>query len=374
MRLHVFAIPHTITNEDYVSCAFTQKVLKFCKMMFLRGHTVYHYGHDKSDVICSDHISVTNNSILEEAYGIYNWKKDFFKHSGDDLAHRTFVKNAKDALRDRVKKNDIACIFWGFVHYEICASFKDDLIIVEAGMGCPNKPAAEFAVFESYALLHEMVGRHERYPRFYDAVIPNYFDKKDFIYNPYPKNYMLYLGRIIDCKGIRIAIDATEKAGKTLYIAGQGDLASFLNNTIPSHVIDIGFADIKARKELMSNAQALIAPTHYNEPFGGVTVEAMLCGTPIITTDWGAFAENNIHGITGYRCRTMEQFVWACKNIHLLSRLDCHKWASSNFTFDKVGAMYDEYFNSLLQVHNGQGGFYAENNSRQELDWLKKTI
>jgi hypothetical protein len=122
----------------------------------------------------------------------------------------------------------------------------------------------------------------------------------------------------------------------------------------------------------MRNAKALFAPTHFNEPFGGVTIEALFCGTPTITSDWGGFAENNLHGVTGYRCRTIEQFEWAAKNIDNISRDACREWAMNNFSLDRVAKMYEEYFETLIKVHDGSGGYYAKNEDRTNLDWLNR--
>jgi len=370
MRFHILSLPHTVTRKDYSACAFTQKVLKMCKMMTERGHTVYHYGHKDSEVECTEHIPVTFDEDLQIAYGSYDWRKEFFKHNTSDHAHQIFNKRAIVEVGKRKQTHDFLLCFWGFAH-EAVANAHPELIAIEPGIGCTNKPFTKQSIFESYAVMNVVYGKYERSPHWYDAVIPNYFDPLDFEFNPTPKDYFLFVGRIIDSKGVGIAIDVTKRLGVRLLIAGQGDLKS-IRNPIPDHVTVIGYVEPRERSEIMRNAKALLAPTHFNEPFGGVSIEALFCGTPTITSDWGGFAENNLHGITGYRCRTIEHFVWAGKNIDKISREACREWAMKNFSLERVALMYEEYFNTLLKVYDGSGGFYAENDDRKELDWLNR--
>jgi FkbM family methyltransferase len=78
------------------------------------------------------------------------------------------------------------------------------------------------------------------------------------------------------------------------------------------------------------------------------------------------------HGVTGFRCRTFEQFYWAAKNIDTISPRACREWAEKNYNFNKIGLMYKEYFESIINVSKGSG-WYTKNDTRKELEWLTKT-
>ena len=53
--------------------------------------------------------------------------------------------------------------------------------------------------------------------------------------------------------------------------------------------------------ELLGRACAMVFPIRWPEPFGLVMIEAMACGTPVITTNWGAAPELVDDGVTGFR-------------------------------------------------------------------------
>jgi glycosyltransferase involved in cell wall biosynthesis len=351
MRFHILGLPHTSTKKEFCACAYTQKVLKFGKMMSNRGHEIIHYGREDSDLICDEHVSVLTIADWEKSYGDHNFKKNFFKFGMEDYAYQKFFENAINEIGKRKQKNDFILPFWGCGVRPICDAH-GDLIVVEPGMGYnPESSFARFRVFESYALLHSYKTMNERHD-WYDVVIPNYFDLEEFEYREKKEDYFLFLGRVYEGKGIHIVIQLAEKLGFKLKVAGQmPEKIDF-----PPNVEFVGYADIEKRKELMAGAKAAFIPSLYTEPFGGVQIECLLSGTPTITTDWGAFTENNIEGVTGYRCRTFADFVNAVRNIDKIKPSDCRK-QGLKFSLEAIAPKYEKYFQDVLNVYEGAGWY-----------------
>jgi len=361
---HVLGLPHTITNKEFTACAYTQKAWKFCKMMGERGHTVYHYGHEESDAPYAENVTVITNDVWKRVYGTHDYKAKLFTYNTGDEAYQTFYKNAIEEIGKRKQKNDFILPFWGAGVRPICDAHPD-LITVEPGIGYAAGHWANWKVFESYAIYHAYYGLNavgSCIQSNYDTVIPNYFDISEFEFNENKEDYFLYLGRVYDGKGVNIAIQVTERLGYKLKIAGQVDSEGpYKDKQFPPHVEFVGYADVEKRKELMKNAKGSFLPSQYVEPFGGVQIENLLSGTPTITSDWGSFSENNINGVTGYRCTTFDDYLQAAININngKIDSKACRE-QGERFSLENVAVRYEKYFQDVMNVYEGDGWYATE--------------
>jgi len=367
MKVHLLGLAHTVTSREQTCCAYTQKVLKMAHMLTDLGYEVIHYGAEGSEVPC-EHVTTITRQDQIDAYGDYDWRRHFFRFDFNDHAYKIFTDNTVREINKRKGPRDILLVSFGTIQKPVADKVGIPLT-VEMGIGYEGV-FAPFRVFESYTWMHNIYGKRREEPKFYDVVIPNYFDLNDFHYREDKDDYLAFLGRLIANKGVQIAIDVARITGRKLLVAGQGTLDNF--NTEGAEVEHIGTIGAEERDEFLGKAHAVLVPTTYIEPFGGVAVEAQLCGTPVITTDWGAFPETVLHGITGYRCRTMDDFVWAARNVDKIDKRTCREWAAKNYSMERISKMYDEYFFKLQDLF--RSGWYQLNDDREELDWLRKAM
>jgi len=188
----------------------------------------------------------------------------------------------------------------------------------------------------------------------YLATVYNGLDTNDFEFNDKPDDYLLYFGRIHPDKGTAEAIEITKKSGRKLLIAGIIQDENYFNEKIApqlnSEIEYIGPAGPKKRNELLGKASALLHPINFNEPFGMSVAEAMLCGAPVIAFNKGSMPELVKHGQTGFLVNTIGEAIEAVGQIKNIKRENCHHWAVSQFSSDKMVSDYLKLYEQILDT------------------------
>lgn len=165
-------------------------------------------------------------------------------------------------------------------------------------------------------------------------------------------DYAAYFGRIIQPKGLHLAIAAAKKAGLPLKIAGKhyaGQKDSYWREVIEpelgGNIEYVGFIkDDEAKQDFLGNAAALVVPSLFDEPFGMVTIEALACATPVIGLRSGAIPEIITHGENGLLVqksneRTMiADLALAMRDASRLDRGAARAAFEARFTLDRMCA------------------------------------
>ncbi len=124
-------------------------------------------------------------------------------------------------------------------------------------------------------------------------------------------NYYLFVGRFRRYKGITVLLEAWKrlKDPPPLIMAGGGALEATIRREAGEYHLPVTIlTDVTDDRllELYRNARALVLPsTLRSEAYGMVQLEAMACGTPVISSDLKTGVSwVNRHGETGYTFQT----------------------------------------------------------------------
>ena len=127
-------------------------------------------------------------------------------------------------------------------------------------------------------------------------------DTESFPFQETPGDYVLFLGRFTDGKGVLQAIEIAKRAGLRIVLAAPED-EYYQEKVAPlvdgDRVVYAGEVGHERKVELFGGARALLYPIQAGEPFGLVLAEAMACGTPVAALDRGAVREVVDDGVTG---------------------------------------------------------------------------
>lgn len=375
----MLAIPHTITRDEYSHCAFTGKVKRFAPMMRSRGFEVYHYGVETSESGANKDIDILTkdewNILRIESYKklhptlsefeIITRLEDPRSYVGDLANYNTplyseFNKRLRSALIENYRsvQTDIVCLPFGPAHDGAIQGL--NLVHVESGIGYPNS-CKTFRIFESYAKLHMVIEKEKKQVQNYWFVVPNYFNTVEFPISLNPKRDTIgFLGRMEPIKGCHIIVEVARKFRHVQFIlCGQGDPSPYL---VEPNVVYKTPIHGDERGVFLGSLTAMMAPSKFCEPFCGSAVEAQLCGTPVITSDFGAFTETVEQFKTGVRCHTLADFCYGVQ-MALDGKFDrqyIHDRAVKLYDMYNVAVQYEYAFKSIMDISNGNGGWFAK--------------
>lgn len=311
-------------------------------MMTDLGHEVYLYAGEQLEAPVTKLITCISEQQRQEAVGINHYTQASF--DTNEKHWQIFNSNVINLMKDLLQPQDFICLIGGYAHKEIADAYPNH-ISVEFGVGYGGV-FSKYRVFESYAWMHSIYAGYNNPTsvdgKFFDTVIPGYLEPEMFPFGEGKGDYYLFIGRLIERKGYKIAQEVCQRLGKRLILAGPGEHSGYGEF--------VGSVGPEQRAELMGNAIATFVPTLYIEPFGNVVIESQACGTPTITTDWGAFAENNINGLTGYRCRTLKDFIKAAEDVKTLDRNKIREHSINKYSLDIIAKQYEDYFSRLLAL------------------------
>ena len=185
------------------------------------------------------------------------------------------------------------------------------------------------------------------------ATVLHGIDVRGFVFRERPDDYLLFLGRFTDGKGVLQAIEIAKRAGLRLMLAAAED-AYYREKVAPhvdgTRVVYHGEADCETKVRLYGGARALLYPIQAGEPFGLVLAEAMACGTPVAALDRGAVREVVDEGVTGIVFADLEQMANGLERVFNLDRRRVREQAIRRFGAER---MIDEYVRVYERIAGG---------------------
>lgn len=380
--IHIIGNIYIPANPQYLTDAHNIKIIQLCQMFHSRGHDVIFYGDSEAHkyVPATKYYNVIETSYYDQI------KKD--SNNFTDPRYMTIGCNSFEKFKVTVKldflnkleiylkpitgKHNIVlhvCDTYSSYNFP---EYKNDFKHIEASsMG--GHIYNEYVVFITepwrQIVLANSFNKGQAKIKYSKTILP-WFDPNDFLFNPQnkKKNTFLYLARCMKNKGFDYFMQlAKHFPDKTFWVAGAGYKTDFEHKFITAdnnnyyfkdypNVKYWGVADKILRKQLLSQASALIQPTLYFEPCGWNVIEALLSGTPVITPREGGFmhtTETLPHNdkIVSYKFKVGDSWdYWSqiLEDVQNIKPERCRAYALCKFEEGRAYKEYMKFFSEII--------------------------
>lgn len=172
--------------------------------------------------------------------------------------------------------------------------------------------------------------------------------------------YYGWLGRMASYKGAREAALIAREAGVALRLAGKmqhADEVDYFHDEVEpllgGDIEYIGEIGPEQRSAFLGGAIALLNPITWAEPFGLTMVEALACGTPVVSFPCGSAPEIVEDGVTGLLCRDIDEMVARLPEAAHLDRAACRKVVEGHFSADRMVDEHVVLYEELVSLRRG---------------------
>jgi glycosyltransferase involved in cell wall biosynthesis len=302
--------------------------------------------------------------------------------SGDSKTAATLVSTTPKALRETYTKDFSSRVLYSHLHLGNAYERSDEFDIIHDHTGTfgaafaqncktptvltlhgPITPATTdmFTQFTKPYLVTISNNQREPAPHLdYTATIYNGLDFKNYPIGHTRYDYLLFVGRICEEKGVHLAIEVAQKTHRPLIIAAKYEPEIAANKKyfteriepyLSSSIQFIGEVNEQQRNALMSRAYASLHPATWSEPFGLTLIEAMACGCPVIAFNRGSIPEIVKPGVSGYVVDTVKQMITAVEDTANITQTMCAWYARKYFSAEHMGQEYENLYTSILYRH-----------------------
>lgn len=179
------------------------------------------------------------------------------------------------------------------------------------------------------------------------GTVPHGIDTARFTFREHPEDYLLFLGRFTEGKGVLEAIAIARRLGMRLLLAAAEN--DYYRNAVAPHVdgeqvVYAGEVDHARKVALLGGARALLYPVQSAESFGLVLAEAAACGTPAAALDLGPVSEIVEDGVSGRVFTTVEALVAGMPGVLALDRARVRASAVRRFSVERMVEGYLEAY------------------------------